>query len=367
MTALPPTTGHLQLIRFASNLANRTVVMLTTQPDEPFVKERVEAINAAISKMPWNGGSIVLKHYARPMDPNPDSEGFRSRWAGIMIGAGAEPGDLLVISEPWGQWLAELTGMDWRPYDIDRSINGVKATEVRGYPSVYWNSILPEFRRHLQTRVTIFGAESTGKSTLARRLRWAHTEYPDDGSDDDAIFPKCTVLPEYARPYLESTVNEITTRSMVAIWEGQRALQRADWSEHPLVVQDTDLFSTWGYWSYFAWHDNNRSHVGTWVGEGRLPSVPPDQLEQDAWDLRSDLYLVTPSDGVAFAADPLRYGGDHREIEDDVWINQLRARGLNYVVLPRGSKSERLQEAVKLIKGAMDKKAESIAYDRHGY
>jgi cytidyltransferase-like protein len=36
MTALPPTLGHLDLIRFAATLGGEVVVIVTTQPDEPY-------------------------------------------------------------------------------------------------------------------------------------------------------------------------------------------------------------------------------------------------------------------------------------------------------------------------------------------
>lgn len=350
MTALPPTTGHIQLIEFASNLADTVTIMLTTQPDEPFVQERVDALYQATERLPYRP-SIV--HYSRPMNPDPSSEGFRDRWAGIMIGAGAEPGDLLVISEPWGQWLAEMTGMDWRPYDVERQINDARATQVRQFPHHYWSKILPEFRKHLQVRVTIFGAESTGKTTLARRL--------------GISTPDTIAIPEYARPYLENTVNEITTRSMTAIWEGQRALQRQQFLDYALVIQDTDLYSTLGYWNY--WRNNvdySRPRF-----EPRLPYTDLQPLREDARELRSDLYLICPSN-IPFEADPLRYGGDKREIEDDWWMNFLawensKKYGLDYHVLTGESFDARRREAAGLIEAVMTKKAKLIEYDRHGF
>lgn len=346
MTAMPPTTGHYQLIEFAKNLADRVWVLFTTQPDEPLVQERLDAVYSMASHI---GGHVYVKHYAQPMDPNPESEGFRHRWAGIMIGAGAKPGDLLVISERWGQWLAEMTGMDWRPYDIERSINGVKATRVRERPHDHWRFILPAFRKHLQVRVTIYGAESTGKTTLSKGLGYLFSD----------INP--VVLPEYARPYLENTVNEITERSMTAIWEGQRALQRQSFVDHPLIIQDTDLWSTWGYWNYFAFHDD-QGYAGP--PNGRLPIPPPDKLSVDARELRSDLYIMPPS-VLPFAPDPLRYGGDHREILDEDWIRY--GQHLPNLHVLGDDPTQWTHEASRLIDDAMEEKAKLIAYDRHGY
>jgi nicotinamide riboside kinase len=343
---MPPTTGHLQLIQFAKGLSDHVVVMFTSQPDEPFAEERALALQVAIDRVASLTHTEFI-HYTRPMDPNPESDGFRDRWAGIMIGAGANPGDLLVISESWGRWLAEMTEMDWRPYDIAREINATKGTRVREDPYRNWDAILPEFRKHLQVRVTIFGAESVGKTTLAQRLREVH--------HGNSRFPACTVLPEYARPYLENTVNEITVRSMKAIWEGQRALQRQEYLDHPLIVQDTDLLSTWGYWKYWTERIDQKRNLG-W---------PPDQLYSDARELKSDLYIMPPS-VVPFEPDPLRYGGDRREIEDDYWINLCSWQNLNFRILGRAPEYW-VSEATEMIRQEMKKKAELMVYDRNGY
>lgn len=348
MTALPPTTGHLQLIQFASSLADTCTIMLTTQPDEPFVQERVDALYQAIERLPYRP-SIV--HYSRPMDPDPESPGFRDRWAGIMIGAGAEPGDLLVISEEWGRWLAEMTQMDWRPYDIRREINTAKGTLIREDPHLYWYDIIPEFRRHLQVRVTIFGAESTGKTTLAKAIA-------------NRMGALC--LPEYARPYLETVGNEINWASMQAIYEGQRALQQADWYEDPLVIQDTDLFSTFGYWWNMRERIGENPNPRSTEGWGIKDDWPAEGLMEDAQALASDLYIVLPS-AIPFEPDPLRYGGDHREIEDPYWIKLVSGQNLNYVVLPEHETDAWVDGVQALIEEAMTNKAKLISYDRHGY
>ena len=348
---MPPTTGHLQLIQFASELAERVVVLLTTQPQEPFVKERVKAVRQALLA-PTVMHRVAVRHYGRPMDPDPDSEGFRDRWAGIMIGAGAEPGDLLVGSELYGKWLAEMTGMVWMPYDVNREINSVKATNVREHPYAFWNDILPEFRPHLQTRVTIFGAESTGKTTLARQIK--NRTYANNW----------TFLPEYARPYLENTVNEISVRSMMDIWKGQAALQRQQFVESPVVVQDTDLFSTLGYWKF--WAGRVESPFVKLPQEERLPLFSvPDQLQADAKELASDLYIVTLSD-VDFVEDPLRYGGDHREISDGWWLNWLTFFKLPFKVL-RCKPEDRVEEVWNMIDVVAREKQGQMAYDRHGF
>ena len=255
----------------------------------------------------------------------------------MMIGFGITPDDIIVASERYGKKLADVTGTHFFPYDIDRDINHVKATPVRVDPLTHFGDIIPEFQPYLRTRVTIFGAESTGKTTLARELAKALN---------------ATWLFEYARPYLEETINEITPRSMTAIWQGQRALQEhaGEISASPYIVQDTDLFSTVGYWQFPHWQ--------------ATIDACPEQLVDDALRLKSDLYIVTQSN-IPFEVDPLRYGGDKREGSDEYWIDICKQYDLPYVVLKTNDREERLATAMELVEKAALEKTRRINYDRH--
>ncbi len=168
--------------------------------------------------------------------------------------------------------------------------------------------------------ITIFGAESTGKTTLSRQL----------AADLDAEW-----VPEFARPYLETTSPRISEASMRAIWRGQRALQHESRrSPRVFVVQDTDLFSTVGYWQF--------SHVSASVGPC------PEALISDALALQSDLYLILQSN-IPFEADPLRYGGDKRESTDAYWIDLCDRYELPCRVINLADPAERIKEVIAAI------------------
>lgn len=346
MKAMPPTTGHLQLIQFAKHLSPAGVtVLIDTIPAEPMVPERI----AALKKATYRLGNVHIQHVSQWLPEDPESEGFRELWRGILIGAGARPGDYLVTSEPYGKWLAELTETIWMPYDIPRFINGTRATAIRDDFVSNWRAILPEFRPHLQTRVTIFGAESTGKTDLSWML----------ADDLDA-----TWLPEWARPYLENDENIVNVRTMTNIWHGQAALQRQEFLDTPIIIQDTDLLSTWGYWKYWAHHYDSFEPFA----RPRLTEWVPQALDDEARELASDLYIVTPSN-IPFEPDPLRYGGDKREIDDHYWGNFLArvgasGRSINYQFLTSESRSDRLVEAKGFIQRVIDQKQAKIAYKR---
>lgn len=334
---MPPTTGHLQLIQFANLLApDGVVVIISTQPHEPMVGERVIALERALTHHHLD--TVTIKHLDTAMEQNPKTPGFWDMWRTLLFQCGVTSDDYIVASEPYGQRLAEITGAHFFPYDIDRVINTAKATPVRDEPLLHFADILPEFQQFLTTTVTVFGAESTGKTTLSRQL---------------AQKLDTTWLFEYARPYLENTVNEITMRSMTAIWKGQAALQKQAHNivHTPYIIQDTDLFTTVGYWQFPHWQDE--------LGDC------PEGLVKQALELRSDIYIITKSN-IPFEKDPLRYGGDKREGSDEYWIDICNKYELPYIVLTSNDPDERLKEALRAIKLVAQKKVSRIAYDRHG-
>ena len=338
MTALPPTIGHLALVQFANLLgSDGVVVILSTQPEEPFATERVSAMRATVANHNLQNVTVVQSHKTIPQDPA--SKGFWEMWKGMLEEFGVTSDDYIVASERYGQKLAEITGAQFFPYDTDRSISQVKATPIREHPVKYFNHILPEFQPYLRTTVTVFGAESTGKTTLAKAL---------------AKTLGCPWIFEYARPCLENTVNEISIRSMAAIWKGQAALQRhiQNMAESPYVIYDTDLYSTVGYWQFPHWRK-------------QLNDCPPG-LVLDAEMLKSDLYIITKSN-IPFEQDPLRYGGDQREASDQYWIDICQKYQLPYIVLESQDLESRVKEAKAAIDKIANQKFNLIAYDRHGF
>lgn len=331
LTALPPTKGHLHLIQFASSLATHAHVILCTQPDEPFWQERLLALQKATQNLP----NVLLHHIHKVLPQEPEQDpGFWDMWSDFLKMFGFQTGDYVVASEFYGLRLAEEVGGVFMPYDIDRSITPAKATKVRNDPIGLFDTILPEFQPYIRKTITIFGAESTGKTTLARAL---------------ADYNKRNYfLPEWARPFLETVGPELVRTKMLAIHKGQRALQDQGQLllDKPFVVQDTDLFSTYGYWFM----------------KSRKLGSPHATVLDDAIDRKSDLYIMTRSN-IPFEADPLRYGGDVREGDDNYWEAILKryVHKDNYVVLESDDLEKRIGEALGHMYNLFDG---ILSYDR---
>lgn len=328
MTAMPPTKGHLNLIEFAAQLAP-THVVLCTQPGEPYADQRHTALYEATAHL---NRTIHRIHRILPQEPE-DDPGFWDMWKGFLFDFGFQEGDYIVASEKYGKTLAEEAGGIFMPYDINRELHPAKATLVREQPRAHFDWILPEFQPLLRKTVTFFGAESTGKTTLSKTLAEqmnAHWAF------------------EWARPYLENVENVITEKTMTEIWQGQRALQvqMAKRIDKPFIFQDTDLYSTVGYWKNW---DSASMPVG---------------LRRDARTYDSDLYIITQSN-IPFEKDPLRYGGDKRETPDEFWIDLARNNSLNYHVLEEKTLGNRIAEAKSVI-SSFYSETSIINYKRKG-
>lgn len=318
MTALPPTKGHMALIQWARAYC-RSVgisdlhVMVCSQPEEPF-HDRYRAIDAALDYdrvlgNPTPSTWVHMFHKTMPQVPEDDSL-FWAKWQAEIFKTVGEfsSDDIVFSSEAYGFPLAKVLGCAHVPYDIGRTVVNTKATRVRENPLLYFSHMLPTVQSRFRKTVTIFGAESTGKTTLARELGlW-----------------KGHVLPEWARPYLESLPSpETTDERMEVIVHGQRATEQAAKAlvDRPFIIRDTDLLSTIGYYGLYSPHH-----------------IPPVAVD------KADLYIVCPSN-IPFAADPLRYGGDKRESSDEYWIELLEKWNCNYVVLQETDYFKRSEEA----------------------
>ena len=128
-------------------------------------------------------------------------------------------------------------------------------------------------------RVCLTGAESTGKSELARRLA-EHFEAP--------------WVPEYSREYAERVARDLSYVDVMPIARGQMELEsKIASAARDLLILDTDLVSTVVY---------ARHHFG----------ACPAMVEGLARSRVADLYLLLDVD-VPWVADPVRDSGGTRD------------------------------------------------------
>lgn len=315
MTALVPTTGHADLIRFAHMLGTDGVnVLISERSFEP--TRGVDRVKAFAKHFAGEETINFTLHNDDDAPQNPqDHPDFWNWWRECIYKNCPElrGQDVLVVaSEPYGQDVADaLDNGVFVPYDIPREVNPARGVDTRVALWDNWNTLLPEFRSNLMLTATMFGQESVGKTTLTREV---------------SRVLRAKSIPEWARPYLETVGAELTNQKMAMIARGQAALQRSMKQQAltPVLVQDTDLFSTVGYYGI--------NNVFT----------QPEDLVVNALALQSDVYYVLP-DTIPFCEDELRYGGDVRESDKQFWIDLLDKHDLSYVLVPSGSIEEKVE------------------------
>lgn len=331
MTALPPTRGHVYLIEWAAQFCrqvgiNHLMILIGGTPDQPFhTKERARTLREHLLNHPNNVGvHYVVDYIHKPMPDQPfESETFWHDWIdNLQHKTMFNKDDIIFGSEPYIYSLASILGVKAIPMDFNRSTVSISGTQVRKNPFYHFKEIIPEAQQLFRKTVTIFGAESTGKTTLAKSL---------------AVRLGSAYTPEWARPYLESLPSpETTPERMETIVVGQaateRQVERID--NVPFIFRDTDLLSTIGYYRIYMPNDYEQA-AGYQLALQRFQ--------------KADLYLVASS-GIKFTPDPLRYGGDHRESSDTFWINLCSEFECRTMPLITGDRKEVYIDAENVVK-----------------
>jgi len=312
MTALVPTKGHIELIKFASNIANEVAVLIQGRTFEPIsIDSRYDGILEEIKKYSDNVKVIAWTNDDAPQVPDPSKETtpgadttFWLHWRDeILKQVDVGGDDVIVASEHYGSVLADYLNCSFMPFDIAREFFPIKGADVREDVYKNWDKIAPAFRKYLTYNFVMFGQESVGKTTLAKKL----------ASHINGLY-----VPEYARGYLETVGSELSLSKMEHIARGQMALEKSalENPDYSVRVFDTDILSTIGY--YRIYNGNYK----------------PTEIERYLYDHfvateSYKIYILLP-DNIPFEPDSLRYGGDKRESTYQFWKDLLDEFGCEY-------------------------------------
>lgn len=251
-----------------------------------------------------------------PQEPanHPD---FWAIWRAIVKRYHPEPIDCVFASESYGHRLAAEVGAAFVPVDPGREVVPISATLIREHPFRHWNDIPAVVRPYFLKRVCVFGPESTGKSTLTRRLAEVYgTSY----------------VAEYGRIHTDAFGAGVGPDDLLRIVRGHAASATAAARiANRILISDTDPYLT------LVWSDMllGRRHAELVAA---VETGPP-----------ADLYLLAAVD-VPWVDDGTRYFKDE-EVRQTFFRRceeELRARRLPYAIL-RGSWSERHRTATSAI------------------
>lgn len=309
---MPPHNGHQYLFRFARAQVQRLYIIVERIEGEPISAELrrdwVQQMNPDCDVL------LLDRHMPQAPELHPT---FWDLWRQTLQDLLPAPVNLVFASEAYGHRLAEELGAGFVPADPGREIVPVSGTRVRADPYREWAHLTPPVRLHYLRRVSVFGPESTGKTTLAGRLAQAF---------------ETVWVPEYARTFLEAHARDPALSDMATIARGQLASEaaRAPFASR-VLLSDTDALAT-QIWSEVLF------------GEAT------DELTELAARPRPDLTLLLSPD-VPWVDDPVRYLPDGGQDFFDRCTRALEANGRRVVVLRGGwdARFEHAQRAVQAL------------------
>lgn len=214
--------------------------------------------------------------------------------------------DLVFSSEDYGEPYANFMGS--KHLMVDRFRNQVPCSghEIRADIMGKFQYLAPPVKAHFVYRIAVVGAESTGKSTLARELARKY---------------KTVWAPEYGRIFAEGKIPGLDifpnklwrTNEFVHISKAQGLLEdQLARDSYQVMFCDTTPYST------ELWHER-------YTGEKSI-------RVHEAAGVRDYALYIVAGDEIPFTQDGTRDGQEIRHTMHQQFINELKTVGLNYVV-----------------------------------
>lgn len=223
--------------------------------------------------------------------------------------------DVVFTSEDYGDRLAQCLGARHIAVDKGRSLVPVSGLQIREDPYGNWEHIPAHVRPYYVKRVIIVGAESTGKTTLARCLAEHY----------DTVW-----LPEYGREYIDKKGSGPEPDDFPAIARGHLSREEALLPRaNRILIYDTDLIVTTVLAEYF------------------LGSCP-EWIKAASHERQGDLYLLTDRD-TPWVADPhQREGPEVRDLLHRRFCRELASRKIPFTLVS-GSVEQRMETAIQAL------------------
>jgi HTH-type transcriptional repressor of NAD biosynthesis genes len=306
---LPFHSGHRYLIETALAQAGELTVIVVTRAFEPIPGElRRRWIEEALPD-----ATVVLFDQDAVGLASDDSEG----WAAQTIRLLGSPPDVVFTSERYGERWAKAMGCDHVIVDRRRRTVPISGAQIRRDPIAHLRFLSGGARAHYVKRVCLLGAESTGKTTLARAL---------------AEHYGTVWNPEYGHAYSWFRERDANDWSSWTTAEFIQIARLQNCYEDFLAEQANGvLFCDTNAWTTGLFHE-------IYLGER---SAAVDALAGRAYDLYILCDPATP-----FAQDELgmRTDGPHRVQMHEAYLAHVRETETPFVVVS-GSHTERTRQA----------------------
>ena len=291
---MPPHAGHVYLCDFARAYAGELTILVCSLPDDPIPG----ALRFQWMRELFPSARVLHCEEKLPQLPEDDPDNFWPAWRDVIGRYHPEPIDVVFASEPYGLRLAAEVGARFVPVDEARTAFPVTAAAIRSDPNTYWRFLPGPVRPYYLKRVTLFGAESTGKTSLAAQLA-RHFE--------------TVVAPEFGRFHTEAFGAAATSpEDMRQIVRGHLAgVAAASLRANRVLIEDTDPVLT------AIWSDVLAGSRDPWFDTFR---DYPDLY------LFCDIDLPWVDDGTRYFANPEDRRKFHVACE-----KELKSRGVKFV------------------------------------
>lgn len=224
----PPHLGHQSLIAFACDYVDELTVVVEKMPNESITaQQRLEWLVEIFPSVNF----LLLEDY-NPQAPEEHVD-FWAIWQASLLCLHPQSIEYVFASEEYGEPLAGCLNAQFVPVDPSRMRFNISGTKARASLLKQWQYLTRPVQKNFQQRICICGPESTGKTTLSQ---WLHTELNSHSAS------MSTLIPEYARTYLEHRTATITAKDIDNIARGQYVCEQLDvGSVTPFLVVDTGV------------------------------------------------------------------------------------------------------------------------------
>lgn len=309
----PPHKGHRYLIETGIKNCENLYLIICQKPDEyPCGKLRLE----------WIQEMFPSVHTLLIDDIYPNDSKI---WAEITVKYLKFAPDVVFTSEDYGFKYCEYLKSVHIQVDKPRITVPISGTQIRNNPLKYWDYIDLPLREFYAKRIVIIGPESTGKTTLCKRL---------------AEYYNTLWVEEVGRIVSEEKIKERSDDKIEYEWKSEEfdeiALKQNQLENqkarlcNKVLICDTNSLATYIWHRRYMEHD--RKEILDIYNEIKKP----------------DLYLITTPEGVPFVQDGYRDGEHFRESMFKDFEELLKKEEINYEILD-GDYENRYVKAVKII------------------
>ena len=303
----PPHKGHEYLIQQGLSNADQLTVIICDKKGQSIPGE----LRAAWLRELFPKATVIV---VEDLLEDTDSEG----WAKFTIKTLGYRPDIVFTSEKYGYNYAKFLRAQHVLVDIDRKAVPICATMIRNKPLANWDHLSPCVQAYYAKRVCVVGAESTGKTMLAKALGDHY---------------QTSWVPEYGRIYSEGRWKSLETEGwrtdeFVHIARQQNLMEDA-FARHcrKILFCDTDSFAT------SLWHERYVGHVAK-------------DVDNVSAGRKYDLYVLADVD-IPFVQDGLRDGEKIRKSMQERFRQELEGRKKPFLVLS-GTHEQRMKRAIEV-------------------